>query len=86
MDELKQAAIELGWILSVPALAVCVLWGANELYYRSFGRHKARAILTTGLVGTPIHELAHAITAMVFGMSCGKSGDSCCCCRCRRRC
>jgi hypothetical protein len=68
MDELKQAAIELAWILSVPALAACVLWGANELYYRSFGRHKARAILTTGLVGTPIHELAHAITAMVFGM------------------
>lgn len=68
MEELKQAAIELGWILSLPALAACVLWGANELYYRSFGRYKTRAILTTGLVGTPIHELAHAITAIVFGM------------------
>lgn len=68
MEEFKQAAIELGWILSVPALAACVLWGANELYYRSFGRYKGRAILTTGLIGTPIHELAHAVTATLFGM------------------
>lgn len=68
MEAIKLSLIELGWILSVPIIAASVLWLANELYYRAFGRYKHRAILTTGVIGTPIHELAHAFTATLFGM------------------
>ncbi|MFC6674128.1 hypothetical protein [Marinobacterium aestuariivivens] len=68
MEELKQALIELVSILSVPAIASVWLWAANELYYRAFGRYKYRAILTTGIIGTPVHETAHAVTAILFGM------------------
>jgi hypothetical protein len=68
MEQIKLALIQLAWILSVPLVAASVLWMANELYYRSFGRYKVKAILTTGVIGTPVHELAHAVTATLFGM------------------
>lgn len=50
-----------------PALAAVVLWASNELYYRAFGPHKRMASLISGLVGTPVHELAHAVVALLAG-------------------
>lgn len=36
----------------------------NRNFQKSLGRN---AIMVTGVIGTPIHELSHAITALIFG-------------------
>ena len=37
---------------------------SNRNFQRSLGRN---AIMVTGVIGTPIHELSHALTALLFG-------------------
>lgn len=37
---------------------------SNRNFQRSLGRN---AIMVTGAIGTPIHELSHALTALIFG-------------------
>nr|WP_320024701.1 M50 family metallopeptidase [uncultured Acetobacterium sp.] len=37
---------------------------SNRNFQRSLGRN---AIMVTGIIGTPIHELSHALTALIFG-------------------
>lgn len=37
---------------------------SNRNFQRSLGRN---AIMVTGVIGTPIHELSHALTALIFG-------------------
>ncbi|MCE0759505.1 hypothetical protein LWH94_09845 [Marinobacter sp. G11] len=68
MEEIVGALLQLAKVIGVPVLASLALWGANELYYRAFGPYRYKAILLSGSVGTPVHELSHAITAMAFGM------------------
>lgn len=53
-------------IVAAPALA---LYAANELWYRACGLYGYKAELITGCVGTPIHEISHAIAVKLFGMS-----------------
>lgn len=36
----------------------------NRNFQKSLGRN---AIMVTGVIGTPIHELSHALTALIFG-------------------
>lgn len=45
-----------------------ILWAANEAWYASAGRMRVKLMLLSGLVGVPLHELSHALTATVFGM------------------
>src|SRR5690554_5445859 len=52
----------------MPIGASLALWAANELYYRAMGLYRRKAVLSTGLVGVPVHETAHALTALLFGM------------------
>lgn len=68
VEILQLALVELGWVLSVPLIAACILWCANETYYRSLGDCKKKAILFTGLVGVTAHEISHAIIATAFGL------------------
>ena len=37
---------------------------SNRNFQKSLGRN---AIMVTGVIGTPIHELSHALTALIFG-------------------
>lgn len=37
---------------------------ANRNFQKSLGRN---AIMVTGVIGTPVHELSHALTALIFG-------------------
>ncbi|MCG2728703.1 MAG: hypothetical protein L6276_00190, partial [Acetobacterium sp.] len=37
---------------------------SNRNFQRSLGRN---AIMVAGIIGTPIHELSHALTALIFG-------------------
>jgi hypothetical protein len=68
MEGIVGALLQLVKVIGVPVLASLALWAANELYYRAFGSYRYKAILVSGSIGTPVHELSHAITAMAFGM------------------
>ncbi|QCF28044.1 hypothetical protein [Hydrocarboniclastica marina] len=62
------SVIDLLLVLSVPVLAGTLLAIANGLYYRALGRHQVKGLLITGLIGTPIHEISHALMALLFRM------------------
>lgn len=68
MEFIRDCLVGLAQLMVIPFIASLLLWAANEMYYRSFGRYKRKAILITGAIGTPVHELAHAVTATLFGM------------------
>ena len=64
IQALEQAFSAILWVI-IPAM---ILWASNEMFYRSFGAYRRKAILATGLIGTPVHELSHAVTAIAFSM------------------
>ena len=55
-------------LLLMPLIPLTVLYLANELYYRAAGFYRHRWTLLTAMVGTPVHELSHALVASLFGM------------------
>lgn len=60
--------LEAASLLLLPLIPLAVLYIANELYYRSVGFFRSRWTLLTAMVGTPVHELAHAGMVLLFGM------------------
>lgn len=46
-----------GWLI-----ALC-----NRRFYANFGKYGTAACYATGFIGTPIHELSHALFAVIFG-------------------
>lgn len=53
-----------GAIILVGLLLGVLETQSNRNFQKSLGRN---AIMVTGLIGTPIHELSHALTALIFG-------------------
>ena len=39
----------------------------NRRFYANFGRHGRAVSVLTGLIGTPVHEGAHALACLLFG-------------------
>ena len=46
-----------GWLI-----ALC-----NKVFYSNFGRYGHIVCYITGFIGTPIHELSHALFCLIFG-------------------
>ncbi len=44
-----------------------VIAGCNKLFYSSLGDKSTVICCVTGFIGTPIHELSHALMCLVFG-------------------
>ena len=42
------------------------VWGLNRLFYRSLGGRAHGFCVATGFIGTPVHELGHAIFCVLF--------------------
>lgn len=65
-----QIAMAFLWqvLFTVGAVIVfgCVIALLNRLFYRNFGSHYLTAAYITGFIGTPVHELSHALLCLVF--------------------
>ncbi len=65
--------IFIGFLLQVLlTVGVIALFGyvmslLNKRFYANFGRHATAACYITGFVGTPVHELSHALMCVIFG-------------------
>lgn len=55
-------------VYGLTLLLLLALYLVNESFYLIAGRQYRRTHLITGLIGTPVHELSHAIGCFVFGM------------------
>ena len=42
------------------------VWGLNRLFYRTLGGNAHGVCVATGFIGTPVHELGHAIFCLLF--------------------
>ncbi len=59
-------AIHLIWFVGVVYAAGFVIYLCNKLFYRMVGGGRG-VCYATGLIGTPIHELSHALMCLLFG-------------------
>ena len=46
-----------GWLISL----------CNKQFYANFGRYGRAVCYVTGFIGTPVHELSHALFCLIFG-------------------
>lgn len=53
----------------VAAILVCgfVVWACERLFVKLLGRGGYKAVLISSIIGTPVHELGHAIMCLLFG-------------------
>ena len=56
----------------LPTLGSIMLFGfliafCKKIFYNNCGDHAHIAVYATGLIGTPIHELSHALFCVIFG-------------------
>ena len=53
----------------IAAIVICgfVVWACQLLFVKLLGHGGYKAVLVSSIVGTPIHELGHAIMCLIFG-------------------
>lgn len=44
-----------------------IIYLINRLFYANFGGHGRAVCYATGFIGTPVHELSHAVMCVLFG-------------------
>jgi hypothetical protein len=69
IDNLIAWVTQLAWLSLCIVVPGLILYVANEAWYATVGRYSKRIELATGIVGTPVHELSHAIMVKMFGMT-----------------
>ena len=63
---LQNTLLQLLIFVGVVYLVGYLVYVCNKIFYGQLGNSRA-VCLTTGIIGTPIHELSHALLCIVFG-------------------
>ena len=67
MVQIFSSFITISLILLVPIFLFGLLIAfLNKKFYRLCGRHSRKVCIATGAIGTPIHELSHALMCVLF--------------------
>lgn len=55
-------------LYTLGAIVVCGLavWLCNTLFVRLLGGYGSRAVIGTAIIGTPVHEIGHALMCLIF--------------------
>ncbi|NCA93120.1 hypothetical protein EOM82_07790 [bacterium] len=61
-ESLLQIALSIGVLIAFGLL----IWMINKLFYKLTGNAGNAVKYVTGLIGTPVHELSHALMCLVF--------------------
>jgi len=67
LELLGQFGIQLLFTVGLIVVFGLAISGAKRFFLRSFGRVPFHLERITGIVGTPIHELSHALFCVLFG-------------------
>jgi len=56
-------------LLTVGTMAIfgLAIWWLHKMLYMALGRHGRIFYISTGIIGTPVHELGHALFCVLFG-------------------
>ena len=67
LDLLGQFGLQLLFTVGLIVIVGLTVAGAKHFFLRSCGRAGYHIELVSGAIGTPIHELSHALFCLIFG-------------------
>ena len=67
LDLLCQFGLQLLFTVGLIVIVGLTIAGAKHFFLRSCGRAGNRVEIISGAIGTPIHELSHALFCLIFG-------------------
>lgn len=67
VEILGNFVLQLIFALGILLIFALLIELISRLFHKLLGRDGYRAVVVTGFVGTPIHELGHAIMCLLFG-------------------
>lgn len=67
MEIVRSLLIQLIMTVGIIVLAGVIIAACNKLFYRCVYTRGSPVVFLTGIVGTPVHELSHALMCLLFG-------------------
>lgn len=64
---LSSLIIQLVMSVGIIVLAGAIIAACNKLFYKCVYTRGSPAVYLTGVIGTPVHEMSHAIMCLIFG-------------------
>ena len=66
-DLLANFALQVLFTVGMIVLFGVIIGLCNKLFYYNFGNYGRTVCYITGIIGTPLHECAHALFCLIFG-------------------
>lgn len=59
--------MQIGFTIGLLFIFGWLIYLCNKLFYANFGTYGSGVCYLTGIIGTPVHELSHALFCLIFG-------------------
>ena len=67
MEILRHLFLQLAFTVGVIVVFGLLIAGCRRLYFKIAGYTGYKILVVAGVIGTPIHELSHALACLIFG-------------------